>query len=133
MSKTKILLASCQQNLLRCEVKIAQIPMKQKQNICWKQIRTFSTTIECDNTIKRHALKNMKVWKAGVWGQRPQRLVIFTVFKIKKRIFRQLVLNYFKLLWRAIKECVVRCCLYLPIALQDRMLLRMQDFHFVQI
>jgi len=29
------------QNLLRCEVKIAQIPKKQKQNICWKQIQTF--------------------------------------------------------------------------------------------
>jgi len=50
MSKAKILLAFCQKNLLRCEVKIAQISKKQKQNICWKQIRTFSTTIECDNT-----------------------------------------------------------------------------------
>jgi len=28
--------------------KIAQIPRKQKQNIFWKQIRNFSTTIECD-------------------------------------------------------------------------------------
>jgi len=39
--KGKILLAPCQQNLLSCEVKIAQTPKKQKQNICWKQIRTF--------------------------------------------------------------------------------------------
>jgi len=28
MSKAKILMAPCQQNLLRCEVKIAQIPKK---------------------------------------------------------------------------------------------------------
>jgi len=27
-------------------------PKEQKQNICWKQIRTFSTTIESDNTIR---------------------------------------------------------------------------------
>jgi len=51
----------------------------------------------------------MKVLKARVGGQRPQRLVIFTLFKNKKRIFRQFVLNYCKLLWRAIKACVVGC------------------------
>jgi len=45
-----------------CEVKIAQISKKQKQNICWKQIRSFSTTIEsCDNT--RRAL--LEIWKYG--------------------------------------------------------------------
>jgi len=61
MSKAKILLAIYQQNLLRCEVKISQIPKKQKQNICWKQIRTFSTTFESDNT--RRAL--LETWKFG--------------------------------------------------------------------
>jgi len=33
--KGKILLAACQQHLLRCEVKITLIPKKQTQSICW--------------------------------------------------------------------------------------------------
>jgi len=38
------------------------------------------------------------------------------------------------LLWRANKACVVGCfCLYVLIAVKDRMLLRMQDFYFAQI
>jgi len=75
----------------------------------------------------------MKAWKAGIWWQRPQRLVIFTFFKNKKRIFRQLVLNYCKLLWYAIKACAVGCLPILPIAVKDRMLLRIHDFDFGQI
>jgi len=50
MSKAKILLAPCQQNLLKCEVKIAQIPKKQKQK---SKSRTFAESkfvaIECGN------------------------------------------------------------------------------------
>jgi len=72
----------------------------------------------------------MKVWKAGVEGKG---LVIFTLFKNKKRIFIQIVLNYCKLPWSAIKACVMGCFLYLPIAVKHRMLLRMQDFDFAQI
>jgi len=36
----------------------------------------------------------------------------FYSFQNKKLIFRQFVLNHCKLLWRAFKACVVRCCLY---------------------
>jgi len=54
MSKAKILLTPCQENLLRCEVKMAQIP---KKNVCCKQIRTFSSTIECDNSMEGWSLR----------------------------------------------------------------------------
>jgi len=59
----------------------------------------------------------MKVWKAWSLRAEAQRLVIFTLFKNKKRIFRQLVLNFCKLLWRAIEACVLG---YLSIFVHSR-------------
>jgi len=53
MSKAKILLAPCQQNLLRCEVKIAQIPEAKAEHFHNNLIRTFSTVIECDTLYAR--------------------------------------------------------------------------------
>jgi len=69
---------------------IGPFQRSKSRTFCWKQIRSFSTTIECDNT-RRAFLETWKYY--GRLRAEASALSDFYSFQKQKTHFRQLVLN----------------------------------------